>query len=77
MQDWNYFYTSNFEITIEVGCNKFEDEKKLIDYWKDNKYALLSYIGQVFGIVLISTLKPLKLFWTAVLTFLSIPIENM
>ncbi len=53
MQDWNYFYTNNFEITIEVACDKFEDEKKLIGHWKDNKYALLSYIGQVFGIVFI------------------------
>ncbi|CAF3095078.1 unnamed protein product [Rotaria sp. Silwood2] len=47
MQDWSYAYTSDMEITIELGCNKYPDETELESYWDDNKGALLAYITQV------------------------------
>jgi len=47
MQDWSYVFTSNMEITIEVGCDKYPDENNLQSYWNDNKGALLAFITQV------------------------------
>ncbi|CAF2037087.1 unnamed protein product [Rotaria magnacalcarata] len=47
MQDWSYAYTSDMQITIELGCNKYPDEANLKSYWDDNKGALLAYITQV------------------------------
>lgn len=47
MQDWHYFDTNDFEVTIELSCDKWIDESDLVKYWNDNKYALLSYLGQV------------------------------
>jgi hypothetical protein len=46
MQDWNYLNTNDFEVTIEVSCEKIVDENRLRDYWNENKYALISYLGQ-------------------------------
>ncbi len=48
MQDWSYAYTSDMEITIEIGCNKYPEQDDLKSYWDDNKGALLAYITQVF-----------------------------
>jgi hypothetical protein len=47
MQDWNYRKTNDFEVTIEVACQKVVDQAQLQEYWNDNKYALISYLGQV------------------------------
>ncbi|CAF0751945.1 unnamed protein product [Brachionus calyciflorus] len=47
MQDWNYLNTNNLEVTIELSCEKWIDESQLEKYWKANKYALFSYIGQI------------------------------
>ena len=47
MQDWNYVYTNDLEVTIEVGCDKIVEKESLRYYWSDNKFALLSYLGQV------------------------------
>lgn len=47
MQDWNYLNTNDFEVTIELSCEKLFDQVKLKDFWNENKYALLSYLGQV------------------------------
>lgn len=47
MQDWSYAYTSDMEITIELGCTKYPQENDLKSYWDDNKGALLAYITQV------------------------------
>ncbi|CAF0750791.1 unnamed protein product [Didymodactylos carnosus] len=48
MQDWNYAYTNDFEITIELGCIKYPAEEQLQTYWNDNKGALLVFVTQVF-----------------------------
>ncbi len=47
MQDWNYYKTNDFEVTIEVSCVKNPPENELINFWNDNKYAIFSFIGQV------------------------------
>lgn len=47
MQDWNYYYTSDLEVTIELGCKKLFEAADLRQYWEDNKYALVSFVGQV------------------------------
>ena len=47
MQDWSYAYTSDMEVTIELGCRKYPDQSDLKSYWDENKGALLSYITQV------------------------------
>ncbi|CAH8628829.1 unnamed protein product [Heterobilharzia americana] len=47
MQDYNYLHTNCFEITLELGCEKFPDASELPRYWKENKMALLNYIVQV------------------------------
>jgi len=47
MQDWSYVFTSDMEITIEVGCDKYPNENELQSYWDDNKGALLAFITQV------------------------------
>ena len=49
MQDWNYMFTNDLEVTVEVGCDKIIDESQLSEYWKDNKISMLSYLGQVIS----------------------------
>ncbi|KAK3089861.1 hypothetical protein FSP39_007165 [Pinctada imbricata] len=46
MQDFNFLFSNCFEITLELGCNKFplpEEEKQ---YWLDNKEALMNFMLQ-------------------------------
>ncbi|XP_071946432.1 carboxypeptidase D-like isoform X2 [Antedon mediterranea] len=47
MQDWIYLHTSCFDISIEMGCDKYPHESDLPGYWKANKPALLAYMSQV------------------------------
>jgi carboxypeptidase E len=47
MQDYNYLATNCFEITLELGCDKFPEENDLDKYWVENKEALLEYMGHV------------------------------
>lgn len=48
MQDFNYEFSNCFEITLELGCMKYPYAKDLVNYWNDNKEALLQYMEQVF-----------------------------
>ncbi|XP_028400532.1 carboxypeptidase D-like [Dendronephthya gigantea] len=47
MQDYNYFHSNCFEITLELSCCKFPYAKELQKYWNDNKEALLAFIQKV------------------------------
>ncbi|EGC33112.1 hypothetical protein DICPUDRAFT_37244, partial [Dictyostelium purpureum] len=45
MQDWNYDFTNNMEITLELSYDKIPDSNQLNKYWDDNRKSLLKFIG--------------------------------
>lgn len=47
MQDFNYLASNDFEITLELGCDKYPPASKLQKEWNDNKEALLEFMWQV------------------------------
>ncbi|KAK3707976.1 hypothetical protein QZH41_010737 [Actinostola sp. cb2023] len=47
MQDYNYYFTNCFAITLELGCCKFPPARYMKDYWFANRGALLNYINMV------------------------------
>ena len=47
MQDFNYLGSNDYEITLELGCEKYPSADKLLKEWEDNKAALIEYIWQV------------------------------
>ncbi|KAL0970371.1 hypothetical protein UPYG_G00241090 [Umbra pygmaea] len=47
MQDFNYLHTNCFEVTVELGCDKFPAEEELYTGWQDNKEALLTFMESV------------------------------
>eukprot|EP01132_Coremiostelium_polycephalum_P010658 gene10658-13055_t len=52
MQDWNYDFTNNMEITLELSDEKIPPATQLYDFWKDNNVALMefSHLPLVCGI---------------------------
>lgn len=44
MQDFNYLATNAFEITLELGCQKYTPAKDLEKEWIRNKDALIAFI---------------------------------
>lgn len=47
MQDWNYVVAGVFELTLELGCQKYPMAKELQGFWRDNREALVKYMEQV------------------------------
>lgn len=47
MQDFNYLSSNDFEITLELGCDKYTRENELEREWNRNKNALINLIWQV------------------------------
>lgn len=47
MQDYNYVHSNCFEITLELGCDRFPKGKELRKHWGDNKNALMELLQQV------------------------------
>jgi hypothetical protein len=44
MQDFNYLASNCFELTIELGCDKFPPGNQLANFWKDNHKAFYEFI---------------------------------
>lgn len=44
MQDWNYGFTSNMELTAELGNTKWPPASTLDTYWSQNQESILSFI---------------------------------
>ncbi|KAJ8954965.1 hypothetical protein NQ318_000396 [Aromia moschata] len=47
MQDFNYLSSNDFEITLELGCDKYPPASVLENEWERNKDALINYMWQV------------------------------
>ena len=47
MQDYNLLETDCFEITLELGCDKFPKADEEEEYWHQNKEALINFMEQV------------------------------
>ncbi|XP_019733010.1 carboxypeptidase Z-like [Hippocampus comes] len=47
MQDFNYLHTNCFEVTVELGCEKFPPDEDLFISWHENQEAMLSFIEAV------------------------------
>ncbi|KAF7665050.1 hypothetical protein LDENG_00157140 [Lucifuga dentata] len=47
MQDFNYLHTNCFEVTVELGCDKFPAEEELLTGWHENQEALIAYLEAV------------------------------
>ena len=47
MQDFNYLHTNCFEVTVELGCDKFPPEEELLMAWNENQEALLAFMEEV------------------------------
>lgn len=46
MQDFNYLASNCFELTLELGCQKFPPGKDLANLWIENKDALVNFMWQ-------------------------------
>ncbi|GIY96724.1 carboxypeptidase E [Caerostris extrusa] len=44
MQDFNYLSSNDFEITLELGCDKYPAANKLFEEWENNRKALIDFI---------------------------------
>ena len=49
MQDFNYLASNAFEVTLELGCDKYPAEGRLRDLWQENRKPLYEFMGQVGG----------------------------
>lgn len=44
MQDFNYLSSNDFEVTLELGCDKYPSASALRGEWERNKAALIGYM---------------------------------
>jgi carboxypeptidase D len=47
MQDWNYVYRGNMQVTLEISATDWPPGSQLPGYWDDNLEAMLSYMERV------------------------------
>ena len=47
MQDFNYLHTNCFELTVELGCDKFPPEEETFIAWHENHEALITFLEAV------------------------------
>ncbi|XP_028982935.1 carboxypeptidase Z-like isoform X4 [Betta splendens] len=43
MQDFNYLHTNCFEVTVELGCERFPPDEDLLTSWHENQEALIKF----------------------------------
>jgi len=43
MQDWNYSWYGNFQVTAEISNNKWPAANQLPTFWNDNRESMLAY----------------------------------
>ncbi len=48
MQDWNYYYLHDKELTIEVSQIKWPAYSTIAQFWLDNREAMLAYMEKIF-----------------------------
>lgn len=46
MQDYNYYWTGCMELTLELSCCKYPPQKRLPQFWEENKKALLAFLAE-------------------------------
>lgn len=44
IQDWIYEFTSEMDLTLELGCRQYPPASELYDYWSKNKRSLINFI---------------------------------
>lgn len=49
MQDFNYLATNAFEITLELGCDKYPKASDLEKEWERNREALIAFLWAAHG----------------------------
>ena len=47
MQDFNYVFSSCFEITVELSCCKYPKASQLQTEWLNNRHSLVAYMRSV------------------------------
>jgi len=47
MQDWNYVWMGDRDITMEISTPFWPDESTLPGYWEDNRESMLSYMEEI------------------------------
>lgn len=47
MQDYNYFETGCFDVTMELGNCKYPLRDEIAEFWEENEKSLLQYLMQV------------------------------
>ena len=47
MQDFNYLSSNDFEITLELGCDKYPPASQLQTEWENNKKSLIEFLWLV------------------------------
>jgi len=65
MQDWNYVWQGDLELTLEIGNEKCPYDNELERYWQENQEALITYMEQlhvlgVRGFVFNGSGKPVR-----------------
>ncbi|MAJ45427.1 MAG: hypothetical protein CMF96_11885 [Candidatus Marinimicrobia bacterium] len=48
MQDWNYVWENDFDITLEQSQEKWPDASELNQFWDEHQEPLISYMEQIF-----------------------------
>ena len=48
MQDWNYIWEKNMDITLEQSDEKWPNSSELPQFWENNQESLIAFMEQIF-----------------------------